>query len=89
MSSDSEKRLIYVTGFGLFGPHVQVNASWEAVRLLPSTIKLQDGEVCRIKVREIPVTYGDVDKAVDDIWAEDPAVLHMEFKTNKCGPNTI
>lgn len=75
--------LIYVTGFGLFGGHEQVNASWEAVRLLPTVHILADGSRYRLKLREVPVTYSDVDQAVDDIWKEDPKVIYSLYTHSK------
>lgn len=72
--SNSAVNLIYVTGFGLFGGHTEVNASWQAVRLLPSEWTLPDGRQCQLKLLEIPVTYCDVDEAVQEIWKEDPKV---------------
>lgn len=64
--------LIYVTGFGLFNK-LSSNASWEAVRLLPTQHNVDDIE-CSIKLLEIPVVYEDVDRAVAEIWKENPKV---------------
>lgn len=74
LSSESELNLVYVTGFGLFGEHKEVNASWEAVRLLPKEHTLPDGKKCQLKLLEVPVTYCDVDAAVKKIWEENPKV---------------
>lgn len=75
--------LIYVTGFGLFGSHTDVNASWEAVRLLPNVHTLPDGRKFRIKLLEIPVCYSDVDEAVQEIWKQNPKVYNtFLIKTN-------
>lgn len=73
MAAKSADPLIYVTGFGPFAGHVQANASWEAVRLLP-TEHLIENQQCRIKLLEIPVIYTDVDKAIEHIWQENPKV---------------
>lgn len=64
--------LIYVTGFGLFNK-LASNASWEAVRLLPTEHSV-DGIKCSIKLMEIPVVYEDVDRAVTEIWKANPKV---------------
>lgn len=71
-SAADENILIYVTGFGLF-QKLTSNASWEAVRLLP-TEHIVDGIKCSIKLLEIPVVYEDVDRAVAVIWKENPKV---------------
>lgn len=73
MSNNKKEILIYITGFGLFSGHEQINASWAAVKLLPSDIKFGTFH-CRIKIIEVPVTYSDVDKAVENIWKENPKV---------------
>lgn len=67
--------LIYVTGFGLFNK-LTSNASWEAVRLLPTEHSVGDIK-CSIKLLEIPVVYADVDRAVSEIWKENPKVCTM------------
>lgn len=65
--------LICVTGFEPFAGDKQ-NASWEAVRLLPTVYTLFNGQQCRLNLRRIPVNYIDVDHAVDEIWKQDPKV---------------
>lgn len=70
---DSET--VVVTGFGPFRGH-KINASWEAVRFLP----LASGKKYRIVVREIPVTYADVDRSVSELWRQfSPKVNKMLF----------
>lgn len=53
---------IIVTGFGPFRNH-NVNASWEAVKLLPEHFN-----GFHIIKKEIPVTYNHVENLVPDIW---------------------
>lgn len=63
-------RTILVTGFGPFRDH-QVNASWEAVKLLPNEIE----DIKLVKV-EIPVTYEDVDTKIPALWKDlNPEVI--------------
>lgn len=58
------KRKIIVTGFGPFNEHT-INASWEAVRLLPELLAETDFELI---IEEIPVTYKDVDERIKILW---------------------
>jgi len=66
--------LIYVTGFGPFVGHEIINASWEAVRLLPTkhTVGKQS---YKIKLVEIPVIYDEVNKHVESIWKDNPKLV--------------
>lgn len=64
---------IYVTGFGPFEGHETVNASWEAVKLLPDLLNVKTFQY-NIKKLEIPVVYSKSDDAVLRIWDEKPAV---------------
>ncbi|KAG5889118.1 hypothetical protein JTB14_034176 [Gonioctena quinquepunctata] len=74
---------ILVTGFGPFGGH-KVNASWQAVKLLPDEIPneyhkhLPFGGFKLIK-KEVPVEYMQVEKEVPSLWQEfDPIlVIHV------------
>lgn len=67
---------VVVTGFGPFGEH-KINASWEAVKLLP---KYRIPEV-NIFVEEIPVEYNTVEQKVPDLWKKyNPKVCF--FKMN-------
>lgn len=56
------QEVILVTGFGPFGDH-QINASWEAVKLLPDEFK---GYL--IVKKEVPVSYEDVDDQIPSLW---------------------
>lgn len=60
---------ILVTGFGPFGDH-KINASWEAVKLLPDEL-----EKFKIVKMEIPVAYHIVETKIPELWNEfDPEV---------------
>lgn len=74
MSVERKDYLIYVTGFGPFTGHEQVNASWEAVKLLPTKHQVRNQQL-KIKLVEIPVIYDDVNKHVERIWKENPKVI--------------
>lgn len=75
MSSDktTEEQLIYVTGFGPFVGHEIINASWEAVRLLPTELTVRT-QSFRLKLVEIPVIYNEVNTYVERIWNDKPKV---------------
>ncbi|XP_055917459.1 pyroglutamyl-peptidase 1 isoform X2 [Eupeodes corollae] len=66
---------IVVTGFGPFIGHEEVNASWEAVRLLPDSLKSDQKINYTIEKKCISVDYDDVNSAVDGIWAKKPALV--------------
>lgn len=59
-----DQRIILVTGFGPFGNH-RINASWEAVKLLPDELMGY-----RILKKQIPVCYKDVDETIPEMWNE-------------------
>ncbi|XP_044745545.1 pyroglutamyl-peptidase 1 [Coccinella septempunctata] len=65
--------VILVTGFGPFGVHL-VNASWEAVKLLPDEFHGH-----RIVKKEIPVCYKDVDEKIPNMWMsmQPKLVIHV------------
>lgn len=65
-------KTILVTGFGPFRNH-HINASWEAVRLLPDAID----DLKLVKV-EIPVLYDNVETKIPALWKE----LEPEVKAN-------
>ena len=60
----SDIRTILVTGFGPFENH-QVNASWEAVKLLPSIFL---DKTINLIVYEIPVDYKYVCEKIPKLW---------------------
>nr|CAG4644356.1 EOG090X0F1W [Lepidurus arcticus] len=62
----SEKDLVLVTGFGPFGAH-SVNASWEAVKLLPA-LGLDEEFKIRLVIREIPVEYDYIQENIPKLW---------------------
>lgn len=57
---------VLVTGFGPFGVH-EVNASMEAVKLLPS-LDLERELGIRLVTREIPVVYDYVKSTIPQLW---------------------
>jgi pyroglutamyl-peptidase len=66
-------KVIFITGFGVFGGHEKVNASWEAVKLIPDRLTVKNEEYL-VKKLEIPVVYDAVNDVVPQIWAENPVV---------------
>ncbi|KAJ8947890.1 hypothetical protein NQ318_010036 [Aromia moschata] len=53
---------ILVTGFGPFQGHT-INASWEAVKMLPDNVN-----GCRIIKEEVPVMYDYVERNIPKLW---------------------
>eukprot|EP00099_Drosophila_melanogaster_P027647 NP_730035.1 uncharacterized protein Dmel_CG32147 [Drosophila melanogaster] len=75
--ASSDRKLIVVSGFGPFLGHEAVNASWEAVKLLPE-ILTHDGIEYDLEKRLVSVEYGAVDEAVAEIWKRQPyLVIHV------------
>lgn len=68
-----ESNLIVVTGYGQFKGH-DINASGEAVKLLPENIEI-NGKTFDIRKKIIEVVYEDVDGAVDEIWNMKPFLV--------------
>lgn len=54
---------VVVTGFGPFAGH-QINASWEAVKLL----KHETIDGINFVLEEIPVVYDYIDKTIPFLW---------------------
>ncbi|CRL00846.1 CLUMA_CG014097, isoform A, partial [Clunio marinus] len=85
--------LIVVTGYGQFYGH-EVNASGEAVKLLPDELILGTKKYILRKL-EVSVEYEDVDKKVEEIWNMKPfLVVHCgvhgatdKIKLEKCSFN--
>jgi pyrrolidone-carboxylate peptidase len=73
--------LIVVTGYGPFAGH-DVNASGEAVKLLPENVKVGDKKY-EIKKIHVLVEYDEVDRTVENIWKMRPyLVVHCgEFES--------
>lgn len=65
--------LIVVTGYGRFKGH-DINASEEAVKLLPESLEI-DGKTYEIRKKIIEVAYESVDCAVDEIWNMKPLLV--------------
>lgn len=65
--------LIVITGYGRFVGH-EINASGEAVKLLPKEIKVGSKKY-EIKTIEVSVEYSDVDQKVQEIWKLRPYLV--------------
>lgn len=64
--SKSDRDVVVITGFGPFGAHT-VNASMEAVKLLP-TLGLEKELNITLVIKEIPVEYDYVKNNILKIW---------------------
>lgn len=69
----AESNLIVVTGYGQFKGH-DINASEEAVKLLPESIEI-NGKTFVIRKKIIEVVYESVDCAVEEIWNMKPLLV--------------
>lgn len=78
LENSTEEFLICVSGFGPFAGHEIINASWEAVRLLPTKHTVRN-QSFHLKLVEIPVIYDEVEKYVEKIWKDKPKVI-AQFK---------
>lgn len=65
--------LIVVTGYGPFAGH-EVNASGEAVKILPQNVKIGE-RMFKILKFLVSVEYEDVDRAVQEIWKMRPHLV--------------
>ncbi|XP_063700365.1 pyroglutamyl-peptidase 1 [Culicoides brevitarsis] len=74
IAQKATQNLIIVTGFDIFVGHEIRNASWEAVKLLPSTIKHEEVEYS-IDTLKVPVSYEAVDEIIPKIWARNPKLV--------------
>lgn len=70
---NEDKDVVLVTGFQPFGVH-KINASWEAVKLLPK-YKIDN---VQIVVEEVPVLYKYVEENIPLLWKK------YNPKVNKC-----
>ncbi|CAO1356822.1 unnamed protein product [Diamesa hyperborea] len=88
------EKLIVVTGYGVFEGHLEKNASWECVKLLPNELEIS-GIKYKVIKKEIQVVYEDVNKEVDEIWKMNPSlVIHCgvhgsinKINLEKCAEN--
>lgn len=61
---------VVITGFGLFRDH-QLNPSWEAIKEGQLVI---DREI-NVVTKQIPVSYQEVDKVVEELWTQHRPML--------------
>ncbi|XP_075216897.1 pyroglutamyl-peptidase 1 isoform X2 [Lycorma delicatula] len=67
-SQQTTKRNVVVTGFGPFYGH-PVNASWEAVKLLPG-MNIENEADINLVIEEIPVVYNAIEKRIPELWKQ-------------------
>lgn len=72
---------VVVTGFGPFNKH-NINASWEAVKLLPGS-GLEKELGIQLVVDEVPVSYESVGTKVPQMWDRyKPLVIVLSDKAH-------
>lgn len=75
--------LIVVTGYGAFKGHEELNASWEAVKLLPNEVRVEETNF-QLRKWPVAVEYGEVDKTIQLLWKQKPfLVVHCGIKVKE------
>lgn len=98
----ASKDVVVVTGFGSFGVHT-INASTEAVKLLPTLDIENELNIQLVIVKEIPVVYDYVQNNIPELWktykpklmihvgvsgyANEVNLERQAFNTNYCSPD--
>lgn len=80
--NNSNKNIVIVTGFGPFG-HYKINASWEAVKLIPSFLDTDKTDI-KLIIEEIPVEYEETLARIIKLQEKHkPIVCSINFFNNK------